>query len=468
MAVEPPEENSIRSLWRDFRDSSTLHGLSHISKERTLARGILWLILVIAMGISLSITLYDLKEQYFSYPTLTMLNIKMSNEIQFPAVTLCNISPYKMSKLNPDAAMMDYLKRESNIGSFMPPMNFSDPKYLPLYKDGEEGWLTNSSYSISDLFITCKWKTTLYFDCSKLLSPYKTEWGICFSFNGLDTPTPHVTHYTGSILGLTLYVHVNQTDYVYARNMGAGVKIVIHNHNEEPNVMNSGYLISPGFTTYLSLEKTEYKFLPRPFKVSGDEYCLDTSSPDFRNPLKHHRLYSYTGCLRECKEDYAYRKCGCRNHHDLGHQTPICSIERDYNCHKPAREEFSGNVTLQRGCGCSVPCSLTEYSTRLSTALFPAMLYDDWIKATFGENIMEVRLYYESLLYKTFEKVQKITFIDILASIGGQMGIFLGASVLTLSELMEVMFMSIVVLCKKIVRPRRLAPITVVEVEKQR
>ena len=27
---------------------------------------------------------------------------------------------------------------------------------------------------------------------------------------------------------------------------------------------------------------------------------------------------------------------------------------------------------------------------------------------------MEVRLYYESLLYKTFEKVQKITFIDIL------------------------------------------------------
>lgn len=27
---------------------------------------------------------------------------------------------------------------------------------------------------------------------------------------------------------------------------------------------------------------------------------------------------------------------------------------------------------------------------------------------------MEVRLYYESLVYKTFEKVQKITFIDIL------------------------------------------------------
>ena len=62
----------------------------------------------------------------------------------------------------------------------------------------------------------------------------------------------------------------------------------------------------------------------------------------------------------------------------------------------------------------------------------------------------------------------KFNFFVLAASIGGQMGVFLGASVLTLSELMEVMFMSLVVLCKKIVRPRRLAPITVGEVEKQR
>ncbi|XP_052706090.1 acid-sensing ion channel 2-like isoform X1 [Crassostrea angulata] len=461
-----PEVNSIRALWIHYRDSSTLHGLSHISGRRTCTRGVIWFMLVMVMGISLTVTLYDLKEQYFSYPTLTMLNIKMSHELEFPAVTLCNISPYKMSKLNPDEAMLDYLKRESNMGSFMPPMNFSDSKYKLLFKNVEEDWLFNVSFSIKDLFIACKWKETLYFDCTKLFIPYKTEWGLCFSFNGLDSPEIHKIGYVGSILGLSFFIHVNQSDYVYARNMGAGLKIVLHAHNEEPNVMDSGYLVPPGTTTYIPIERKEYKFLPSPFKAFGKEYCLDTESAGFQNHLKHHRLYSYSGCLRECKERFAFQKCQCRNHHDLGDAEPICSIERDYNCHKPAREEFNGNVTLQAACGCSIPCSLTEYTTRISHATFPANLYEDWIKENFGytsirENIMEVRLYYESLVYKTFEKVQKITFIDILASIGGQMGIFLGASVLTLSELMEVMVMSIVVLLQKMFRPTSLAPMPV-------
>lgn len=178
-----------------------------------------------AMGISLTVTLYDLKEQYFSYPTLTMLNIKMSHELEFPAVTLCNISPYKMSKLNPDEAMLDYLKRDSSMGSFLPPMNFSDSKYKRLYKNVEEDWLFNVSFSIKDLFIACKWKETLIFDCTKLFRPHKTEWGLCFSFNGLDSPEVHKIGYVGSILGLTFYIHVNQSDYVYARNMGAGLKV---------------------------------------------------------------------------------------------------------------------------------------------------------------------------------------------------------------------------------------------------
>ncbi|XP_061179662.1 acid-sensing ion channel 2-like [Saccostrea echinata] len=458
-----PSDNSIRGLWRQFRDSSSLHGLSHISKERTFVRGIIWFILVIVMGISLTLTLYNLKLEYFSYPTLTILNIKMEEEITFPAVTVCNISPYKMSKLNPDEATMDYLERGSNIGSFVPPLNFSDPKYLPLYENGTEDWLVNISYSVSDMFIACKWKEMVYFDCTKLFTPYKTEWGLCFSFNGLDTREPRRTHYTGSILGLTMYLHINQSDYVFARNMGAGIKLVIHDHNEEPNIMNSGFLISPGFTTYMPLEMTKYKFLPHPFKAFGNEYCEDVDKAGFINNLNHHRLYSYSGCLRECKEKFAFQKCSCRSHHDLGQLEPICSIERDYHCHKPAREEFDGNLTLQIECGCPIPCSNIEYKTHISSAYFPANLYEDWIKATFGytdirENIMEVRIYYEILVYKSFEKIQKITYIEILGTIGGQMGVFLGASLLTLSELIEVLFLSIIVLCKKALRPARLAP----------
>lgn len=48
------------------------------------------------------------------------------------------------------------------------------------------------------------------------------------------------------------------------------------------------------------------------------------------------------------------------------------------------KEEFNENVTLQAACGCSIPCSITEYTTRISHAMFPAKLYEDWIKENFG------------------------------------------------------------------------------------
>lgn len=34
-------------------------------------------------------------------------------------------------------------------------------------------------------------------------------------------------------------------------------QIVLHAHNEEPNVMDSGYLVPPGTTTYIPIERKE-------------------------------------------------------------------------------------------------------------------------------------------------------------------------------------------------------------------
>lgn len=247
--------------------------------------------LVMAMGISLTMTLYDLKEQYFSYPTLTIFNIKMSHELEFPAVTLCNISPYKMSKLNPDEAMLDYLKRESNMGSFMPPMNFSDSKYKLLFKSVEEDWLYNVSFSIKDLFIACKWKETLYFDCTKLFIPYKTEWGLCFSFNGLDSPEIHKIGYVGSILGLSFFIHVNQSDYVYARNMGAGLKVSIANSCLRTTCIDSFYTYI--YSIYLNFLKQ----IREDISDICNTMCSKPIKIDFKKKSAHVHFQFFSVCL---------------------------------------------------------------------------------------------------------------------------------------------------------------------------
>lgn len=140
---------------------------------------------------------------------LIMFNIKMLYELEFFVVMLCNISLYKMFKMNLDEVMLDYLKRESNMGFFMFLMNFSDLKYKLFFKNVEEDWLFNVSFSIKDLFIVCKWKEILYFDCIKLFIFYKIEWGFCFFFNGLELFEIYKIGYVGSILGLFFYIYVN-------------------------------------------------------------------------------------------------------------------------------------------------------------------------------------------------------------------------------------------------------------------
>lgn len=41
-------------------------------------------------------------------------------------------------------------------------------------------------------------------------------------------------------------------------NMSAStLQVAIHDHSEEPNIMDSGYLVSPGYTTYMPIEVKE-------------------------------------------------------------------------------------------------------------------------------------------------------------------------------------------------------------------
>ncbi|XP_052830985.1 acid-sensing ion channel 4-A-like [Octopus bimaculoides] len=53
------------------------------------------------------------------------------------------------------------------------------------------------------------------------------------------------------------------------------------------------------------------------------------------------------------------------------------------------------------------------------------------------ERFLEVRLFFETLLYHEIMQVPQYTLLNIMGIVGGQMGLYLGASILTISELAE-------------------------------
>ena len=80
---------SLRGEVREFLESSTIHGLAHISTGKTLIIKTLWIIIVITsfcVGISLIVKSY---QSWELSPIITSVDTKPISEVTFPEITVC-------------------------------------------------------------------------------------------------------------------------------------------------------------------------------------------------------------------------------------------------------------------------------------------------------------------------------------------------------------------------------------------
>ncbi|KAJ8317676.1 hypothetical protein KUTeg_005580, partial [Tegillarca granosa] len=468
----------------------------------------IWSLALASMVCVLTVTLIQFKDAYFSYPTITDMTVDVAKELPFPAVTVCNLSPY---------------------------INFSDPNYFHLQEDGVDGFLQNHSFAMSDMFVVCAFKGMMV-NCFDYFRSKVTSWGICYTFNDPGLAEPIKTRHTGSTTSLTMYLKIDQANYVFGENMAAGMKkisqtqrmlrkrrrlhdkakqtdkqehwaifrkyqnkcnnyvrtaksrfhekistkldsdnlqtkdwwktiklltgatskshtippliendriydenkdrIVLHNPDEEPNVRDDGFLASPGFATYAAVrmvKNTHSKHL-----VILTVYIQRDLL--YENPLKNHGNYSLFACMKECKLTYILNKCKCRMYFDEVDKR-ICSWKEYMYCYKPTRDKFEIDIAGQSNCSCPLPCEDTEYQTQISSTYFPSdinsVLLSQLGFMDLRKDYLEVRVFYDSLRYTTVQQVPKYTSSDIVANLGGQLGIFIGASFLTLTEIAE-------------------------------
>ncbi|OWF45129.1 Acid-sensing ion channel 1 [Mizuhopecten yessoensis] len=321
-------DTNVQTLWHSFRSNTTMHGLKYARKrngacDMTLKHSrkkVIWVIALLCMGGLLIYTCVDLFKKYTQHTTMSNIKVELVNQLPFPAITFCNLSPYKKSGLKPDPVMEHYLLTLSRMKDFVSPIDYDHPWYSNLSLPLPEGWLHNVSYSILDMFGACVDMKDVMNNCMTVLTPTLTDIGLCYTFNSKEYIREHealITTITGSTKSLAFYIHVNQDEYVYNDNMAAGMKIVVHDPDEEPDT-DKGFFTSPGFSSYASLQLTKYKYMPYPYQSSGGGYCLDTESSDFKNPLEYHDTYSRKACLRECKYRYLVSTCGCQAPTDIG------------------------------------------------------------------------------------------------------------------------------------------------------
>ncbi|XP_061190267.1 acid-sensing ion channel 4-A-like [Saccostrea echinata] len=451
-----PDDGNIQELWNDFRDNTTMHGLKNANlRQRHRLRCAIWAIALLAMGSFLVYTTYQQFTNYFKYPTISNTHVQTQSSVKFPAVTLCSASSLKREALPKILNLEYFLLTESVIGDFFPRLNLSQSEYSDYHLPRNASWVNETSNKVEDLFLYCFFEGEQK-ECQEVMKPIVTKLGVCYTFNSREYVEENnhiVTSRTGSSSGLQLYLKVDQHNFVFNDIMAAGIKVVIHDQNEEPDVVDKGFMISPGFSTFASIHKTEYHYLPSPYKINGDQFCLDTKSTGFTNPLTLYDVYSKSACMMECKQNHVIKLCGCRSPFDKANET-ICSLAQMSTCYDVESEKFDKNSTAQHLCTCPIECEYSEYYARLSTGYFPAMNYQLVLSqmgfTNFRDTFMELAVYFESLGYLKVEQVPEYSFGDIVGILGGQMGIFLGASLLTLTELMEFILLSSLVVSKRV------------------
>ncbi|KAL4659257.1 acid-sensing ion channel 2 isoform X2 [Arapaima gigas] len=88
------------SSWQLFAHRSTLHGLRFVFAYGPLTlRRLLW---AAALLTSLGLLVLESAERlayFFSYPHVTRVDAVVSGSLVFPVVTICNLNPYRFTKL---------------------------------------------------------------------------------------------------------------------------------------------------------------------------------------------------------------------------------------------------------------------------------------------------------------------------------------------------------------------------------
>ncbi|XP_062621104.1 acid-sensing ion channel 2-like [Saccostrea cucullata] len=300
---------SVR-LW-GYKNGKLKHTLrSEINIFNFIFRYI-WMILTLAMTGALVAFIVEAFINFFKYTTITQVSAENKRNIDFPAVTVCNMNMVRNTITqcngsvfaNLDTLFLNYgetLVIEDRLTSELGYVVGEDP-------NGEEMLKCLYEYSnkVHEMMPICTWKGTLM-NCSDLFQTTLTEMGVCFTFNGVEGQRLQAS-YTGPDGGLRMFVDIGQLNYYYSATIQAGIKVVLHDPGTDPLPSMGGFLVAPGLSAEAIISKTRKSFL-------GDPYgkCLKVSESG--NPLKRYSFYSEKSCRMECMIDHLVSgNESCRN-----------------------------------------------------------------------------------------------------------------------------------------------------------
>ncbi|XP_033746994.1 degenerin unc-8-like [Pecten maximus] len=283
------------------------------------------------------------------------------------------------------------------------------------------------NFNLDDFIVECRFNSI---QCSKRLiesisSPEFDAMGIEFNLKE-DVKIP------GPAFGLEMILNVQQDEYVPFFSRSAGVKVVIG----EGEVFD----VPTGFDVDIGLSTVVYTRLP-----GKTGRCSDSE-------------ISIAYCFQNCTYYSAVCSCNCRwkTWSCNGMYEDSCLTFKDFECidNEVYFSSINGDCSY-----CRVPCHELTYRRTVSMSKWPAYSYAPILENKLSKknisiaqsvnDLVSVRVYFSSLIVENEFEVYSYTVINLVSDIGGQLGLWIGVSILSLLEVLELTSLFTLNICQR-------------------
>ena len=476
-------------------ETTTGHGCPNLVRTKYCAVRLMWIFLVLVATGASAYMVYRAISTYLKYEVTTQISTVREIPTPFPMVTICNINPlvqgktalteyltsinrteflnqtyldlqYEIDANNTDYYYYDYYDdaayAQNNQTSVIDQYKEIKQNFLNLATQFNESDKKSLGYAIEDILVSCSYN-------SRRCIPqdfnwyYSYEYGNCFRFNtGVNQTTGQSVKIkearrSGIHNGLYVELFIGESvdSYSFKSDFGA-VAFINLDANTRPE-SERALKMKAGTLSDVVIHKTSYKRAYTPVSECKDftKYWFDRL---FYNAITMANYsYSQSLCFDVCLQQKIVDKCVCYDLQYLprGDLVKPCLNQTEIRC---ASLEYASFIEsdIKADCEprCPLECETSELDSYVTTSSFPSsdyaqiiknfatvkQHYDDGYQITQDDlslNVLALNVYFNDLEYTQIEESVKNDIVDLVANIGGTVGVFVGISILSFAEFVE-------------------------------
>ncbi|XP_048876279.1 amiloride-sensitive sodium channel subunit gamma-like [Brienomyrus brachyistius] len=444
---------------------TTAHGIPNIFRARHWFRRWLWALLVIFAFCCAFWQCMEMVMTFYSYPSHEKITLISNSKLMFPAVTICNLNSLRRTALEKNFALNSTLSwNRTSFSSSARDANrcgFFSNKFASEFNRLSEEEKLDMGHQLEDMLIFCTYHgrpcNTSFFS-----GFVNYKFGNCYTFNSHKNTdirgkpingVPLNTTKAGFTYGLHMELFIQQTEYVRDITHSAGIRLLVHDQHATPFPEDEGVNIPPGTETDIGITRIGIRRLKHPYGSN----CTDGEGiTNYYHDL-YGSKYTREACKRSCAQYSIMDDCGC-SHWEFavppGMNYPKCNLSSSTTRRCLELYEYKFSLDMLP-CHCPLQCKEELFDLTVSGSQWPATAYLDKFSSNLrnkGEqlraiadnqqkirdNLLKVVVYYQKMNYEHISEEPSITDIDLFSNVGGLVGLWVGVSLCTLAEFLEI------------------------------